>query len=141
MTLKIGTTPSADNASAAFMARMGDPGKTLLDQMRNRARFHQETEEMARNLKGKQAGQIDEAAKQFEAVFATEMLKPMFEGLKPDKTFGGGHAEEVYQGMMMEQYGKIMADRGGLGIADAVKHELLRIQEQKGQHQIEGPAQ
>jgi Rod binding domain-containing protein len=59
------------------------------------------------------------------------MMKPMFEGIKPDKEFGGGKGEEIFQGMMLDQYGKIMAERGGLGIADAVKAELLRIQAQQ----------
>ena len=73
---------------------------------------------------------IEEAAEEFEAVFITEMLKPMFENVKPDPTFGGGKGEEVFQGFMIDEYGKAMARNGGIGIAEHVKAELLRIQEE-----------
>ena len=73
---------------------------------------------------------IEEAAQDFEAVFMAEMLKPMFEQIKPNGMFGGGKGEEVFQGMMVQEYGKIMAERGGIGIAEQVKEEMLRIQEQ-----------
>ncbi len=74
--------------------------------------------------------QIEEAAKDFEAVFLAEMIKPMFEGLKPDPLFGGGRGEEVFHGMLIQEYGKIIAERGGIGIAEFVKTELIRIQEE-----------
>lgn len=74
---------------------------------------------------------VEATAKEFEAVFATEMLKPMFEGLKTDGMFDGGKGEEIFRGMMLDQYGKKIAETGCLGIADHVKEELLRIQEHK----------
>lgn len=80
--------------------------------------------------------EIDEAAKEFEAVFLTEMLKPMFEGLEPDPSFGGGKGEEIFQSFMLEEYGKTMAEAGGIGIADYVRDELLRIQEASQQKSI-----
>lgn len=73
---------------------------------------------------------IDRAAKEFEAVFLSEMLKPMFEGLKPDPMFGGGKGEDVFQGMMVQEYGKNMAENGGIGLARYIKAELLKIQEE-----------
>lgn len=73
---------------------------------------------------------IEQAAEDFEAVFMAEMLKPMFDQIKPNGMFGGGKGEEVFQGMMVQEYGKIMADRGGIGIAEQVREEMLRIQEQ-----------
>ena len=72
---------------------------------------------------------IDEAAKDFEALFVTEMLKPMFEGIKPNELFGGGKTEEVFQGLMLQEYGKLIAETGQLGIADAVKQEMIKLQE------------
>lgn len=78
--------------------------------------------------KGMDTEAIDKAAQQFEAVFLTQMMKPMFEGVKPAPMFGGGKGEEVFQGMMLEQYGKIMAERGGIGIADQVRTEMIRMQ-------------
>ena len=74
--------------------------------------------------------EIEAAAQDFEAVFLSQMIKPMFEGLKPNSTFGGGKGEEVFSAMMVQEYGKIMAENGGIGIAKHVKAEMIRIQEE-----------
>ena len=79
-------------------------------------------------LSEKDMQRFDEVAKDFEAMFVTEMMKPMFEQIKPDATFGGGKGEEIFQGMMLQEYGKMMAETGQLGIADSVKQELIRMQ-------------
>ena len=42
-------------------------------------------------------------------------------GVKPDSLFGGGHAEEIYRDMMMDEYGKVIADSGGIGVAENIK--------------------
>lgn len=70
----------------------------------------------------------DKAAEDFEAVFISQMLTPMFEGIQSDDMFGGGSAENIYKSMMIEEYGKIISASGGLGIADAVKAEMLAMQ-------------
>lgn len=72
--------------------------------------------------------QIEDAAKEFEAVFMSEMLKPMFEGIETDSTFGGGKGEEIFRGFMIQEYGKILAETGSIGIADQVKAELIERQ-------------
>jgi Rod binding domain-containing protein len=77
--------------------------------------------------------QIEETAKEFEAVFISEMLKPMFEGIKPNPVFGGGKGEEVFTGMMLQEYGKNIAENHSIGIADFVKAEMIRIQEEANQ--------
>lgn len=74
-------------------------------------------------------GNIDKAAQDFEAMFATQMLQPMFEGIPVDPTFGGGHGEEIMRSFMLQEYGKIIAKGGRLGIAAQVKSEMLRAQE------------
>lgn len=70
-----------------------------------------------------------EAAEQFEAVFLAQMLAPMFETIPTDSFMGGGHAEKVYRGMMVEEMGKSIAKQGGVGIADSVYREMLKLQE------------
>lgn len=76
--------------------------------------------------------QIEQAAQEFESVFLAEMLKPMFKDVnEPDPTFGGGHGEEVFNGILVQEYGKIMAENGGIGIADHVRAELIKIQESR----------
>jgi Rod binding domain-containing protein len=72
---------------------------------------------------------INKSAQDFEAMFATEMLQPMFEGVSVDPMFGGGHGEEVMRSFMLQEYGKIIAKSGALGIANSVKSEMLRAQE------------
>ncbi len=72
---------------------------------------------------------IRDAAAEFEAVFVSQMLAPMFETLESDTMFGGGPGEDIYRSMMVEEYGKAIARSGGVGIADAVARELLSIQE------------
>jgi len=72
---------------------------------------------------------IEQAAQDFEAVFLTEMFKPMFEGLDPDPTFGGGKGEEIFRGLMLQEYGKMVAKNDGIGIAKQVKAEMIRMQE------------
>jgi Rod binding domain-containing protein len=74
---------------------------------------------------------IDKTAHEFEAMFLSQMLESMFKGIKTDGPFGGGHAEEMMRGFMLQEYGKVMAAGGGIGIADAVKRELLHVQEGK----------
>lgn len=81
-----------------------------------------------RAVKDKNLAALDTAAKDFEAMFVTEMMKPMFAQIKPDPMFGGGKGEEIFQGFMLQEYGKMMAETGQLGIADVVKQELIRMQ-------------
>jgi Rod binding domain-containing protein len=77
----------------------------------------------------KTAAEADKAAKEFEAIFIGQMVSAMFEGIKTDGPFGGGYGESVYRSMMIEHYSKTIAAQGGLGLADQVKREILRLQE------------
>ncbi|MBI4031183.1 MAG: rod-binding protein [Proteobacteria bacterium] len=77
--------------------------------------------------------QIEAAAQDFEAMFLAEMIRPMFEELQPNEMFGGGKAEEIFQGLMLEEYGKIMAQSGGVGLAKYVRAEMIRMQEEAQQ--------
>ena len=68
-------------------------------------------------------------AQDFEAFFITQMLETMFSDVKPDTMFGGGQAEKIYRSFMLDEYGKMMAKSGGIGVGDAVLKELLKTQE------------
>ena len=72
---------------------------------------------------------LREAAQDFEAVFLTQMIKPMFDTVPTNSMFGGGQAETIYRGLMVEEFGKSVAKNGGIGIADTVYRELLKLQE------------
>ena len=41
----------------------------------------------------KNQARIEDAAREFEAVFVAEMMKPMFEGIEANNLFGGGKGE------------------------------------------------
>lgn len=79
--------------------------------------------------KNADAKAVRAAAEEFEAVFLSAMLAPMFEGLGEDELFGGGPGEDIYRSLLVEEYGKSVARSGRLGIADAVERELLTLQE------------
>jgi len=70
-----------------------------------------------------------EAAEQFEAVFLSQMLEPMFAGLDTGGPFGGGQGEKVFRSLMIQEYGRLISRAGGVGIADHVMAEILRVQE------------
>lgn len=73
---------------------------------------------------------LRDAAQDFEAVFLSQMIKPMFDTVPTNEMFGGGNAENIYRGLMVQEYGKALAKNGGVGIADSVYRELLKLQEQ-----------
>jgi len=68
-------------------------------------------------------------AEDFEAVFISEMIRPMFENIQTEEPFGGGPAEDIWRNMQIDEYGKAIAKTGGIGIADAVMDQLIRMQE------------
>jgi Rod binding domain-containing protein len=68
------------------------------------------------------------AAQEFEAVFLSQMVEQMNIGLKSGGPFGGGFAEETYRSLMYQEVGRQMAQSGGVGIADAVYQEILKLQ-------------
>jgi Rod binding domain-containing protein len=69
------------------------------------------------------------AGQEFEAMFIAQMLKPVFEGLTQGEMFGGGPGEKIYRGLLVQEYGKAVAARGGLGIGAQVTREILALQE------------
>ncbi|HUJ45519.1 MAG TPA: rod-binding protein [Rhizomicrobium sp.] len=70
------------------------------------------------------------AAQQFEGVFVSEFLGSMFEGVSTDGPFGGGQGEAMFRSLMLDEYGKQIANRGGLGIASAIQTQLMKHQGQ-----------
>jgi len=79
----------------------------------------------------KNVAQVKKAAKNFEAMYVQEMLQHMWDGVQTDKEFGGGHGEEIFRSLMIEQYGKIVADSGQTKISDMLAKEMLRMQEKQ----------
>lgn len=70
-----------------------------------------------------------ETAREFEAFFVSSMLESMFAGIRTDGYFGGGQGEDVFRSLLLQEYGRTIAQHGGIGIADHVQREMLRLQE------------
>lgn len=73
--------------------------------------------------------QLKQTAQDFEATFLSQMMEHMFAGIETDELTGGGEAEDIYRSMMVDEYGKLIAKRGGIGVADHVMSHYLKNQE------------
>lgn len=70
------------------------------------------------------------SAQAFEAMAIGQLLQPMFNTVETSKgLFGGGKGEAAWKPMMVDEMGKMLAKSGGIGIADSVFREMLRLQE------------
>ncbi|MFN4092079.1 MAG: rod-binding protein [Brevundimonas sp.] len=70
-----------------------------------------------------------ETAQAFEASFLSQMLKPMFEGLDTEGMFSGGEAEATWRSFLVDAMAKQTAKAGGVGLADQVMSEMMKMQE------------
>lgn len=75
-----------------------------------------------------EAGEVGEAARQFESVFLSRMLEEMSTGLS-GSVLSGGQAEQTWQSFMNDEYAKLISRSGGIGVADAVQKAMLGAQE------------
>lgn len=71
----------------------------------------------------------EEVAKDFESLFVSQMVEHMFGDSVGDEAFGSSDTDEVYKGLMVQEYGKMIVSAGGIGIASNIKQELLKQQE------------
>jgi Rod binding domain-containing protein len=69
-----------------------------------------------------------ETAQSFEAVFVGQITKMMMDTAEVSDTFGGGHGEEMFRGVLAEQLGTVIAKGGGIGLAPIVMQEIVRLQ-------------
>jgi flagellar protein FlgJ len=73
---------------------------------------------------------LHKQATELEGVFLNTLMKEMFSSIKTDEgSFGGGFAEETWRGMQAEQMAGALAQQGGIGLADNLMSDLLRLQE------------
>lgn len=67
--------------------------------------------------------QLREAAKQFEIMFAAEMLKAAKVG-ETHGPFSGGYGEEAFRSFLVREYATSIAEQGTLGLATQIYQEL-----------------
>jgi len=70
------------------------------------------------------------AAQEFESVFLAQTVAQMHVGVTADGPFSGGFAEETYKSLLYQEIGRQMAASGGVGIANAVYQEMIKLQGQ-----------
>ena len=66
------------------------------------------------------------AAKQFETVFMSMVLKSMRDTVPKDGLMSGGSEEQMFQGMLDQQFAQGMADGKSGGLADLIVKQLSR---------------
>jgi flagellar protein FlgJ len=77
-------------------------------------------------------GKMRAQAEELEGVFLNTLMSQLFSSIETEGDFGGGFAEETWRSMQSEQYAAAMAETGGIGLADQLVSELMKLQEVKG---------
>ncbi|ODN69335.1 rod-binding protein [Methylobrevis pamukkalensis] len=72
---------------------------------------------------------IEAQASEFEAVFLSSALKTMFENVGTDPTLIGGTGSESWRELLVDEYAKSFSARGGIGLAEPIANQLLKMQE------------
>ncbi|MBH68613.1 MAG: chemotaxis protein chel [Rhodospirillaceae bacterium] len=80
---------------------------------------------------GQSSAEIKKVARQFEGMFLSQMFGHMFKGIKTDGLMGGGNGEEIFRGLLLQEYGSSVAKAGGIGLAKSIERQLLTLQETK----------
>jgi len=72
-------------------------------------------------------------AKEFESLFAKQMLDSMRDTLNPEADMlNGGMAQDIFDDMLYDEYARMIAESGTLGIADMI------VQQYEGQVTVQG---
>ena len=72
--------------------------------------------------------QAAKVASDFEAFFLGQIMQGLFAGLDDGGPFGGGPGEKAFSSLLHEEYAKIFAKTGGIGLAGPLKAEIIRLQ-------------
>jgi peptidoglycan hydrolase FlgJ len=68
------------------------------------------------------------ASGEFEAMFLNSMFEQMNTKVDGEGPFGGSGAQKVWRSFLTNQYAQMYAKAGGVGIANHVYDELLKLQ-------------
>jgi flagellar protein FlgJ len=76
---------------------------------------------------GRDKQKLKETAQQFEGIFIKQLLDAMDKTIDRSGMLSGGHAEEMFRGMMNDEVSKKMAERNGLGLAQSIYRQVSQI--------------
>lgn len=76
-------------------------------------------------------GDVEVAAKEFEALFATMLVKEMRRGLG-DGFFGKGPGADVFEGWLDEHLGKSLAETGVMDLSNYLRVQLGGTERDEG---------
>ncbi|MBW2515218.1 MAG: rod-binding protein [Deltaproteobacteria bacterium] len=68
--------------------------------------------------------ELAETCRQMESLFINQLFKEMRATIHRSGFFSGGRAEEIYTSMMDAEMAVKLANRGGIGLADMMLHQL-----------------
>lgn len=93
----------------------------------------------SRAKSSRNAAEVEKTSKEFERMALSQMLAMMETDTDiSDSMFGGGASERAFKPFLTEEYAKGFSERGGIGLATAVKREMLRMQEAMAAPAAEG---
>ena len=76
------------------------------------------------------AAKAREVAADFESVYVADAFKAMFKDVSVDPLNGkSDNSNETWRDMLIDQYAKDFVKKGGIGIADGIAAQLIKIQE------------
>ncbi|MBE9486679.1 MAG: rod-binding protein [Chloroflexi bacterium] len=76
--------------------------------------------------KGQDAQKLRETTQQFEAIFLQQIFKEMRKTIPDDGLIQRGNADDMYTQLQDMEAAKIMAEQGGIGLADLMMQQLTK---------------
>lgn len=86
---------------------------------------------------GRSVEQAQKAAREFEAVFISQMVNEMYGDIDMGR-FSGGFGEKVWKDHLVQEYGKAISQTNSIGVSDQIMREMLQQKDQNG-HIIDNP--
>jgi Rod binding domain-containing protein len=78
---------------------------------------------------GSEAGALRAVARDLETAFISEMLKHSGLGEARSGLGGGGPGEEQFASMLRSEHARLLAERGGIGLAEDIFRTLVARQD------------
>lgn len=68
---------------------------------------------------------VKKSVQDFEAFFLTQAFETMYNTVPVNENFGGGNGEKIFRSMLMQEYGKMTAQAGGIGLTNEIMAQLV----------------